>query len=95
MEDVDSSEAVLHVHIVEARAAQNDHAHAQRMEPVDDGGVHLVVDENAHRVRVLCKVHSISGQAGVEEFDLKFAALIRLLKGGLVIGSRVKKSNFH
>ena len=89
------AEAMLHVHVVEARAAQGDHAHAQLIEPVDDGGVHLVVDEDAHRVRALGQAHGVCREPGVEVFECKFPALIYPLKGGLIVGLGVEKRNFH
>ena len=50
-DDVDLAETMLQVDVVETCAAQGDQADAIAVEPVDYGGVHRVVDENAYPIK--------------------------------------------
>ena len=92
---VDAAEGVLHVHVVEARAAQGDELDPQLAEAVDDGGIDGIVDEHADPVVPRGQLHGVLAQLGFKIFEFYLLLGTEMLKGGLVVGFGVKKCDLH
>ena len=94
-EDMQLSEAGFGIHIVEARAPQRDDPNAKPVQLVRDLRVYRIVDEHAHPVKALCQLHGVLAEPRLKILDLNVRSGNMLVKAGLVIGLRIKKSKVH
>ena len=94
-QNVDLPEGVLHVHVVEARAAQGDELDPQLAEAVNDGGVDGIVDEHADPVVARGQLYRVLAQLGLKIFDLYPLLTAEAIKGGLVVVFCVEKCDLH
>ena len=93
--NVDFSESVLHVHVVEARTAESDNADAHFVQPIDHRRVHGVVDEDTDAVKAVCQFGGVLVQLGFEKFECHTVCLAEPFEGRLVVRLGVKECNFH
>ncbi len=89
------SACVPQIHIVEARATQEQNADAHVAEQVNDCRVYAVVDEHADRVAPARERRSVLGQLVLEKFETDLIRLAERFKRRAVVGLGIVKCNLH
>ena len=95
VDHMDLSEGVAHVHIVVSGGAQGDEPYPAVVQPVNDGGVRRVVDEDAHRLAALRQCRRIRAELGFQKFEFHAGLCAAAFKGRPVVGLCIEKGDLH
>ena len=91
---VDAVFGSFEIDVVETGTAQGDELHAVAHEFVDDGGVALGVDKDAHHVGALGEGHGFHGEVLFVVADVETEIGVRLIERLLIVGMSVEHGNF-